>query len=359
MTVYDHHIYRSNSLIKKMYRSGNLIYYRLNPETPPCLTVSPVSGSVSASGSVTFTANYKPNCDRDQSQNVTSSATWSVSPTGFGTVSNGVFTADNQDTASTSVTITAVYSGLSATSTVEIDAYEPPAPVLQQYVTMTFSTSGNIKWYAQNNSYSKTIQYSINGGEWTTIYSTTNNSWIGVSAGDVVRFRGDNAQYAPQDGRCSCFSGTTGTFTLSGNIMSLVDSTNFATLSSFTAENVFMNFFNNCTGLTDASDLMLPATALTNYCYQGLLAQCTSLTKGPLLAVETLVTKCYAYFYYHTYNLQEIRCLAVNTSASNCLQEWVNGVQTTSGTFYKNPNKTNWGRGNAGVPNNWTITDYS
>lgn len=238
---------------------------------------------------------------------------------------------------------------------------EPPTPPspLEEPVTLTITAAGNIKWYAQNNSYTKTIQYSKNGGEWTNITSSQAGTMIPVVAGDVVRLRGDNAQYAPVDGRCSCFSGTTAGFTLSGNIMSLVDSTNFATLSSFTAENVFMNFFNNCTGLTDASDLLLPATALTNYCYQGLLAQCTSLLKGPLLSVETLTTSCYAYFYYHTYNLQEIRCLAVTTTASNCLQEWVNGVQTSSGTFYKNPNKTNWGRGNAGVPNNWTIVDYS
>ena len=272
--VYDHPIYRSGSLIKKMYRSGELIYLRLNPPSE------------------------------------------------------------------------------------EPEPPTPPSP-LEEPVTLTITAAGNIKWYAQNNSYTKTIQYSKNGGEWTNITSSQAGTMIPVVAGDVVRLRGDNAQYAPVDGRCSCFSGTTAGFTLSGNIMSLVDSTNFATLSSFTAENVFMNFFNNCTGLTDASDLLLPATALTNYCYQGLLAQCTSLLKGPLLSVETLTTKCYAYFYYHTYNLQEIRCLAVTTTASNCLQEWVNGVQTSSGTFYKNPNKTNWGRGNAGVPNNWTIVDYS
>ena len=221
---------------------------------------------------------------------------------------------------------------------------------------MEITAAGNLKWYAQNGSYTKTIEYKKNDGEWTQITSSNNNTFIPVAVGDIIQLRGDNAQYAPQDGRCSCWSGSTASYKLYGNIMSLVNSTGFTTLSSFTQPNVFMNFFNN-SHCVDAENLILPATALTNYCYQGMLAQNGNLQVGPLLPVETLVQGCYAYLFYHCYAINNIRCLAINKSASNCLQEWVNGAPS-SGTFYKNPNMSSWNRGSSGVPNNWTLTDY-
>lgn len=222
---------------------------------------------------------------------------------------------------------------------------------------MEITEAGNLKWYAQNGSYTKTIEYKKNDGEWTQITSSNAGTMISVAVGDIVQLRGNNEQYAPQDGRCSCWSGTTASYKLYGNIMSLVNSTGFTTLSSFTQPNVFMNFFNN-SKCVDAENLILPATSLTNYCYQGFLAQNGNLLVGPLLPAETLVQGCYAYLFYHSNKVNNIRCLAINKSASNCLQDWVNRVQTTSGTFYKHPNMSSWNRGNSGVPNNWTIVDY-
>ena len=223
-------------------------------------------------------------------------------------------------------------------------------------VTMEITAAGNLKWYTQNGSYTKTIEYKKNDGEWTQITSSNAGTMISVSVGDVVQLRGNNGQYAPQDGRCSCWSGSTASYKLYGNIMSLVNSTDFTTLSSFTQPNVFMNFFNN-SKCVDAENLILPATALTNYCYQGMLAQNTNLKVGPLLLAETLVQGCYAYLFYRCSSLNNIRCLATDKSAYNCLQEWVNSVQTSSGTFYKNADMSSWNRGSSGVPNNWTITD--
>lgn len=237
----------------------------------------------------------------------------------------------------------------------------PPTPAPTGYtdmpLTFEITKAGNLKWYTQNGSYTKTIEYKKNDGAWTQITSSNAGTLISVSVGDIVQLRGDNSQYAPQDGRCSCWCGTTANYKAYGNIMSLISSTGFTTLSSFTAPNVFMNFFNSG-GCIDAENLILPATALTNYCYQGMLAQSANLKVGPLLPVETLVQGCYAYLFYHSYQINNIRCLAINKSASNCLQEWVNGAPS-SGTFYKNPNMSSWNRGNSGVPNNWTIVDYS
>lgn len=235
----------------------------------------------------------------------------------------------------------------------------PPTPTGYTDMPLTFeiTKAGNLKWYTQNGSYTKTIEYKKNDGEWTHITSSNAGTLIPVEVGDIVQLRGDNAQYAPQDGRCSCWCGTTANYKMYGNIMSLIDSTGFTSLSSFTADNVFMNFFNSG-GCIDAENLILPATALTYQCYQGMLAQSANLQVGPLLPVETLVGRCYAYMFYHSYQINNIRCLATNISASQCLQEWVNGAPS-SGTFYKNPNMSSWGSGSSGIPSNWTVLDYT
>ena len=42
----------------------------------------------------------------------------------------------------------------------------------KQYLTFEILTSGTIGWYAKGTGAEKTIQYSINGGEWTSITSS-------------------------------------------------------------------------------------------------------------------------------------------------------------------------------------------
>ena len=58
-------------------------------------------------------------------------------------------------------------------------------------------------------------------------------------------------------------------------------------------------------------------------------------------------------------SLNYIKCLATNISASNCTYNWVNGVQTNSGTFIKVDNFTGWATGVDGIPENWNIRDVN
>ena len=55
-------------------------------------------------------------------------------------------------------------------------------------------------------------------------------------------------------------------------------------------------------------------------------------------------------------NLNYIKCLATNISASYCTRYWVVGVAST-GTFVKNPNMTSWPTGNSGIPTRWKVQD--
>jgi hypothetical protein len=87
--------------------------------------------------------------------------------------------------------------------------------------------------------------------------------------------------------------------------------------------------FNGCTSLEAAPDL--PATGLKDACYYGMFNGCTSLNY--------------------------IKCLAMDISATNCTQNWVNGVAST-GTFVKNAGATTWPSGPSGIPTGWTVLKF-
>ena len=148
-------------------------------------------------------------------------------------------------------------------------------------LTFEFSSDGVIKWivsgpynYSDREEAHITISYRINNGNWVELTSSSASTAVGISisSGDVVEFKGDNENYCYRmdfNTRFhSCFN-VSGNFIVYGNIMSLIDSTNYPDLKSFTAvEDIFNELFSKCTGLTSAENLILPTTNSVNYCYQ-------------------------------------------------------------------------------------------
>ena len=247
------------------------------------------------------------------------------------------------------------------------------------------------------------VQYSLNGGPWT------NNTILDyLHPGDIIRFRGDENSATGQGN----FSGNTLQFKVYGNIESLEYGDNFSWYTSTKLDNSFRDCFRGCTGLTDASNLVLPATALTynsysymfysctslttvpelpattlsggnscymymfygctslttapelpattltRNCYASMFSNCTSLTTAPELPATTLAISCYQSMFGRCTNLNYIKCLATDISASNCTGGWVQGVQTNSGTFVK-PASTDWSgkTGTSGIPTGWTVIE--
>lgn len=219
-------------------------------------------------------------------------------------------------------------------------------------LTFEITSPGVIKWSCDS-SVKLTIQYNKNNGEWISITANTGSSapTISVENGDKVQFRGNNNAY----NNSGYFMGSTCGFKVYGNIMSLINSTNYATLISLTNDYAFQYFFQSCTGLTDASNLILPATSLTEWCYSSMFLGCTNLTTAPTLPATTLKKRCYNSMFYNCTSLNYIMCLAINKSVSGCLLSWVNGVSTT-GTFIKHPDAS-WSRGTSGIPEGWTVID--
>jgi len=163
----------------------------------------------------------------------------------------------------------------------------------ENYLTFDITSSGTIVWKASTTATTvATISYSINGGEWTNITSSTAGTSFNVSDGDKVRFKGNNARYSTSTSNYNTFSGSTASFNLEGNIMSLIDDTIFDYKTTLDTGYTFNSLFRN-TNVNNAENLILPATALASYCYGNMFYNCTSLTTAPELPATTLAYNCY------------------------------------------------------------------
>ena len=114
----------------------------------------------------------------------------------------------------------------------------------------------------------------------------------------------------------------------------------------------YSNMFNGCTSLVTAPEL--PATVLTDSCYSNMFNGCISLITAPELPAEVLKPSCYYYMFNGCRNLNYIKMLAIDKSASLCMSTWVNGV-ASSGTFVKSKDATWDVIGIHGVPNGWEV----
>lgn len=242
-------------------------------------------------------------------------------------------------------------------------------------------TSGNITWKASNSSLTKTIQYRKNYGEWTSITSTTGGVSISVDAGDLIQFRGDNSAY----GNSSYYNsfGSTADFNVWGNIMSLINSTSYATLTTLSSSYTFRALFTGNNYLLDATRLQLPATTLATYCYYSLFYNCKYLVKGvKILPATTLANHCYrsmysgcsslergsdilasslvsySLYYMHSNctSLKYIKCLATSgINSSSSTTNFTNNVPA-GGVFVK-ASSASWPTGTTGIPSGWEIIE--
>ena len=276
-------------------------------------------------------------------------------------------------------------------------------------LTFNILSAGTISWVASNTASTKTIDYNLNDGDWTSITSNTEGIKITVNPGDKIQFRGDNTAYCGDNPDLrSTFGGSTAEFEVEGNIMSLINSTDFSTLTTLESNFTFAFLFINCTGLTSAENLILPANSLAEGCYAGMFAVCSSLkttpelpantlatscydsmflgctslttapelpatnlaqgcyasmfigcsklTSAPELPATTLIDSCYDSMFQGCTSLNYIKCLATNISAKNCTYNWVGNVART-GTFVKASSMTSWTTGTKGIPKGWAVQD--
>ena len=166
--------------------------------------------------------------------------------------------------------------------------------MLGEYLTFDIISGGNISWKTEYTGKTRTIEYSKNGGVWTSITSRNPEATIPVEAGDSVRFRGNNPDYAEPSAYNNnryygSFGPSTCYYSVRGNIMSLIDSENFATMTEFpeasyagkNRSNIFYKMFMGSSGVVSASGMILGATSVPHFGYHRMFCDAKSLTDIP------------------------------------------------------------------------------
>ena len=193
------------------------------------------------------------------------------------------------------------------------------------YLTNDDTTPITVSVRKADNEFAPTIslETSDDGAAWTTLGDTSTTALnITIPVGGKKYLRSISANAWGNVANGNTFS-STGRFGAHGNIMKLLG---YDALKGYDCE--FM--FENCSNLTTAPEL--PATTLAEKSYWCMFSGCTLLN--------------------------EIKCNATDISATDCTEEWLDGV-ASSGTFYKNANMSSWTTGISGIPSNWTTQNIS
>lgn len=188
-------------------------------------------------------------------------------------------------------------------------------------LTIEAITAGTLSIKSGQNNLVRTIEFSLdNGDTWSSVTSSTAGTEIAtLDAGDTIQLRGDNATYG-----FSLYGNTlkyTGTYNVSGNIMSLISSTNYSELTQLTEACTFRNLFSGESGLINAEDLLLPATVLTDSCYADMFQSCASLITTPTLPATALATQCYWNMFKRCTSLTTAPALPATTLAESCYEQ--------------------------------------
>lgn len=175
-----------------------------------------------------------------------------------------------------------------------------------------------------------TVSYSINGGAWNSITSTTAaTNQIVVNAGDIVRFKGINdalTNYSSSGCLIHHKIINTNNCYVYGNIMSLLYGDDFEGQEELTEDYAFSSFFsgNQNILLHPTKPLSLPATALTNSCYSYMFSDC-KIISAPKLPATTLANGCYRYMFKDCINLSVAPSLPATELESDCYSHMFSG----------------------------------
>ena len=192
------------------------------------------------------------------------------------------------------------------------------------YLKLTAKTAGTFTLTipAQvNTTYITSVSYSVDGVNWVKTNNTSNDVTITtptIAAGGCVYWKGLGSSFARNgsSGNYSTFS-STGTFDVSGNIMSLLYGDDFEGKISLSSFYTFCYLFYN-SKVVQTDELSLPATTLITACYMGMFSGCTSLTTPPSLPATTLQESCYDSMFNGCTSLTSIPLLPATTLPTYC-----------------------------------------
>ena len=146
------------------------------------------------------------------------------------------------------------------------------------------------------------LQYSLdNGSTWTTLIA--GNSTPQLSTGDKILWKASGLSI---NHGANTFNAS-GNFNVYGNIMSLLYGDNFIGQTTISQDEAFSRLFYQNTKLINASNLILPATSLTIWCYSAMFSGCTSLISAPTTLPATNIVP-------RAYNQMFMNCTSLTTA---------------------------------------------
>ena len=159
------------------------------------------------------------------------------------------------------------------------------------------------------------LNYSIdNCKTWNELESQT---WTPkINKGERIYFKGENMK-AKRDYGIGQFESVK-KFNIGGNIMSLIYGDDFKDQTKLLDIHQFCRLFQYNEFLISAEQLILPATELTEYCYEYMFKSCNGLVTAPELPETTLTYMCYYSMFDGCHNLTKAPELPATTLASFC-----------------------------------------
>ena len=196
-----------------------------------------------------------------------------------------------------------------------------------EYFTIEALEQGNIVFVipaAVDSNYLTSFSYSKDKTNWTTtiIDNTSQVITINVDVNDKVYFKGVGNAYAKSTTSDEfSFFNVAKYCNISGNIMSLLYGDNFANQKTLTSTYTFAYLIGGEYGchVLDASNLILPATTLTDSCYRCMFKGAGTLTIPPkILPATVLAENCYRSMFETCYWLTSTPKLPATTLANYC-----------------------------------------
>ena len=216
------------------------------------------------------------------------------------------------------------------------------------------------------------IHYTINDGQEQNIAKNTAGAFdIEVKKGDVVQLYSQNSALgggsnsaaraltrAVDEGAKYINIRPSMKTEIFGNVTSLLKGKdNLEGADAIEAKNAFYGLFAGAENLVNNADrlLVLPATTLTEGCYDNMFSGCSGIEKAPELPAPTLVKDCYQEMFFDCSKLNSVKCLATDISAEGCTKNWLTnaGTEATGEKVLETliPMKTD---SDDGVPDGWT-----
>ena len=189
------------------------------------------------------------------------------------------------------------------------------------------------------------IHYIINRGAEQTIAKNTQGTYnITVKKGDIVQLYSINTSLgvsavaaargmtrAVDDGAKYINIRPSMKTEIYGNVMSLLKGKdNLESAETIEANNAFYGLFAGAEKLVNNDErlLVLPATTLTEGCYQDMFNGCKGIEKAPELPAPKLEKNCYQEMFYDCAKLNHVKCLATDIKAENCTKDWLGKAGT-------------------------------